>query len=71
MRIPHDANQLSHVRADLHEWIRALPVTLTFQTQDGPLLLCHGLGEDDMARLASHHWPCPTYLSVGGSADSD
>ena len=32
-------------------WLASLPATRTFATPLGPLLLCHGLGEDDMARV--------------------
>lgn len=32
-------------------YLAALPVTRHMKTIAGPLLLCHGLGEDDMARL--------------------
>jgi hypothetical protein len=35
-------------------YLAALPVTRRLQTIAGPLLLCHGLGEDDMARLRPH-----------------
>ena len=35
------------------EWIKTLPTTLRFQTPYGRLLLCHGVGEDDLAEL----WP--------------
>lgn len=51
MRILNDANQRADLRSDLIAWLNELPTTITFETQDGPLLLCHGLGEDDMARL--------------------
>lgn len=32
-------------------WLRALPLTLAFETTRGPLLLCHGVGENDMNKL--------------------
>ena len=32
-------------------WLRDLPKTRSFQTPRGPLLLCHGMGEDDMNRI--------------------
>lgn len=34
------------------QWLQALPLTLSFETIAGPLLLCHGVGENDMKRLA-------------------
>jgi putative phosphoesterase len=48
-----DATELSALRSDTREWLVQLPKTRSFQTSRGPLLLCHGLGEDDMAGL----WP--------------
>jgi predicted phosphodiesterase len=32
-------------------WLAALPATRTIETVAGPLLLCHGVGTDDMTRL--------------------
>src|SRR5262245_44168108 len=29
-----------------HSWLKSLPKTRSFQTARGPLLLCHGMGED-------------------------
>lgn len=36
-------------------WLRQLPMTTTFQTPMGALLLCHGLGENDMAMVRPSH----------------
>ena len=33
------------------DYLRALPRTLTFATTRGPLLLCHGVGQNDMNKL--------------------
>lgn len=33
------------------EFLRALPLTLRFETVRGPLLLCHGVGENDVGHL--------------------
>jgi putative phosphoesterase len=33
------------------EWLAALPTTREYQTPLGPLLLCHGIAEDDMVFL--------------------
>ena len=35
-------------------YLASLPATLAFDTPAGRLLLCHGLGEDDMARLCPY-----------------
>lgn len=35
-------------------WLEALPSTRRFETPRGGLLLCHGVGQDDMALLKSH-----------------
>ena len=35
-------------------WLGALPSVRMFDTQRGPLLLCHGVGVDDMCRFKSH-----------------
>lgn len=44
-----------NVRADLSPdalaWLANLPATRTFETPRGELLLCHGLGDDDMVRF--------------------
>ena len=37
--------------ASAHHWLENLPKTRSFQTPKGPLLLCHGMGEDDMNRI--------------------
>lgn len=37
--------------ADALDWIARLPPTRSIDTVAGPLLLCHGVGEDDMQRL--------------------
>lgn len=41
----------SALRGDTREWLAQLPKTRSFQTPMGPMLLCHGLGDDDMAEL--------------------
>ena len=42
---------LSSLRVEAVEFLRALPRTLTFDTAHGPLLLCHGVGANDMNKL--------------------
>ena len=32
-------------------WLKSLPKTRSLQTVQGPLLLCHGMGDDDMNRI--------------------
>jgi putative phosphoesterase len=51
MRDLPDAHELSLLDGPAREWISSLPATRTFETPLGPLLLCHGIGDDDMARL--------------------
>jgi len=49
MRSLDDATQ--SLSDDARAWIATLPRTRTLDTVAGPLLLCHGVGEDDMVRL--------------------
>jgi predicted phosphodiesterase len=35
-------------------WLASLPATRTIETARGPLLLCHGVGDDDMKRFEPH-----------------
>lgn len=51
MRELPDATAMSGLRSDSRAWLAQLPKTRSFQTAKGPLLLCHGLGEDDMVML--------------------
>jgi predicted phosphodiesterase len=51
MRDLRNATPLNTLRAETREWLAALPKTLSFETPRGELLLCHGIGEDDMAML--------------------
>ena len=51
MRELPDSVALSSLSAATIEFLRALPRTLTFATTRGPLLLCHGVGENDMKKL--------------------
>jgi len=48
--LPH-----AHLREDLSfstlSWLESLPATRTLETVAGALLLCHGVGDDDMVRL--------------------
>ena len=51
MRMLNDASKYADIRPDLIVWLETLPATLSFETPDGALLLCHGLGTNDMAKL--------------------
>lgn len=54
-RVRHveDAHRLDDLEPDNLDYLRALPRTREIETLAGPLLLCHGVGEHDMARV----WP--------------
>lgn len=54
MRTLHEAHYLEELDDRARAWISALPATLELETPLGPLLLCHGVGDDDMARLRPH-----------------
>lgn len=51
MREVRDATPQSALNSSAHCWLEQLPKTRSFQTRRGPLLLCHGMGEDDMNRI--------------------
>lgn len=40
---------------ETRQWLQMLPKTRSFETPLGPLLLCHGLGANDMATVRPHH----------------
>jgi predicted phosphodiesterase len=46
-----DATPLDSVTPRARSYLAALPKTRTFDSPRGPVLLCHGLGEDDMASV--------------------
>jgi predicted phosphodiesterase len=48
-----NAHQLADVGEPAREWLGALPRTLSFDTVLGPLLLCHGMADNDMRKV----WP--------------
>lgn len=52
MRDMPDVTPRQQLSATSLEWLRALPVTLDLETVAGRLLLCHGVGANDMKRLA-------------------
>jgi predicted phosphodiesterase len=56
--------------AEARAFLSALPRTRRFDTAAGPVLLCHGLGEDDMASVAAEddertmQWWSPALASM-------
>lgn len=48
--LPHAHDPL-HVSAEAREWLAALPLMIELPTMVGKLLVCHGLGDDDMAGI--------------------
>jgi hypothetical protein len=51
LAMAHRARELA---PETRAYLGSLPATRRLGTVTGPLLLCHGLGEDDMARLRPH-----------------
>ena len=51
MRTLPDALPVSTLSASHRRWLSALPPSREYATAHGRLLLCHGLGEDDMASV--------------------
>jgi predicted phosphodiesterase len=51
MRVLPHANQIKDIDQEHMQWLRDLPATLDFDTVGGSLLLCHGLGKNDMKTL--------------------
>ena len=50
--VPH-AHHLRELHDDVVEFLHQLPVQLHMDTVAGPLLLCHGVGRDDLRKV----WP--------------
>lgn len=61
----------AHRRAELHEdtagYLRSLPRSRRLETARGPLLLCHGVGDNDLAQV----WPGRTPDQIRRSRDLD
>jgi hypothetical protein len=51
MRGLPEAHREEALCSDSLDWLRALPPTITLDSPAGPLLLCHGIGRDDMTGL--------------------
>ncbi len=62
----------AEITMDVANWafIAQLPPTRRIETMLGPLLLCHGIGEDDMARLLPDE-PVPEGLALTQLLASD
>jgi predicted phosphodiesterase len=50
-RAVEDASLPEHVRPDSWRYLASLPTTLEYPTAGGELLVCHGLGEHDLASV--------------------
>lgn len=51
-----EATRVEEVTAEAQQFLASLPVMRTYETPVGRLLLCHGLGEDDMAGVRPHDY---------------
>lgn len=51
MRMFPDATTMSNLSPEIAAWLHALPATLNFDAHGGRMLLCHGLGTNDMKTL--------------------
>lgn len=51
LRTLSDALPVGTLSATHQRWLSALPSSRAYETAQGKLLLCHGLGDDDMASL--------------------
>ena len=54
MRDLDDAIERHELEPETIDYLEALPSTLNFDSPEGPLLLCHGLGGDDMGLLGRY-----------------
>lgn len=64
MRDLHDATDPDDLRPEVLEQLARFPTTIDVTTTAGTLLLCHGMGPDDMAELQPHdHGP-----ALGGNS---
>lgn len=55
MRKAAGAPLQSSLSRETLDWLKVLPATRAFQTPHGALLLCHGMGENDMATVRLDH----------------
>lgn len=54
MRDLAGATPLEELTAKTHDYLASLPTTIELATPMGLVLLCHGLGENDMAQVQAH-----------------
>lgn len=60
MRDLPDANTYFDLKMSSWEFVKSLPLWRKFETVAGAMLLCHGLGEDDMGGV----WPFDNILTL-------
>jgi putative phosphoesterase len=56
MRALANAQRMSDLRAATQEFFRTLPATLEIESNAGKILVCHGVGENDMRKLVPDAW---------------
>lgn len=68
-RVRHvpNAHRLADVGDAARAYLHALPRTLRFETARGPLLLCHGMGDNDMRKV----WPGTKRMAAERSVELD
>ena len=68
-RVRHlpDAHRLDAIDDRTVEYLRTLPTSVTLQTAAGSLMLCHGVGENDLAKI----WPGTDRSPIERSARLD
>jgi predicted phosphodiesterase len=49
-----DATPTSEITDGIRSFLETLPLTVEFDSALGPVLLCHGLGENDMAKVGAN-----------------
>lgn len=62
-----DAHRLKDVGRDTRDFLEELPTTLQVDTSMGPLLLCHGIGENDLRKV----WPGTERMEAERSHELD
>ena len=62
-----DAHKLDDLSESSREYLEALPVQLDIDTIDGRLLLCHGVGDNDLRKV----WPGTERMGVERSRELD
>lgn len=62
-----DAHHRSHLADSTLDYLSTLPTQVTLPTVDGDLLLCHGVGDDDLRKV----WPGTERMAIERSAELD